>query len=177
MCNVIQRAVISVFSLDFFFLFSYRFILVCNLLAMGKALVRCCSAPKIWTVFLKLWRRKKCIFRIKVKVKSQKWTQIAIEPKMERMFLLPAGFAGCSPPSLSELVGKDVWFNFQEFIYLFTARSVRKLCRTQQARPILSSLSWLPTFVLFCYFYICIFFKHIKTFFCISLIFFCDYYL
>lgn len=108
MCNVIQRAVISVFSLDFFFFFfSYRFILVCNLLAMGKALVRCCSATKIWTVSLKLWRRKKMRFPDQSESQGSKRTQIAIEPKMERMFLLPAGFAGCSLPSPPELVGKD----------------------------------------------------------------------
>lgn len=75
---------------------------------MGKALVRCCSATKIWTVSLKLWRRKKMRFPDQSESQGSKRTQIAIEPKMERMFLLPAGFAGCSLPSPPELVGKDV---------------------------------------------------------------------
>lgn len=74
---------------------------------MGKALVRCCSATKIWTVSLKLWRRKKMRFPDQSESQVSKRTQIAIEPKMERMFLLPAGFAGCSLPSPPELVGKD----------------------------------------------------------------------
>lgn len=113
-----------------------------------------------------------------------KRTQIAIELKMERMFLLPVGFAGCSLPSPPELVGKDVFFCVCSVLVFQLSRVYLSVhCAfCSQAVPHAtssynSSLPLLTTdiFVSFCYFYICIIFKHIKTFFCISLICFCDY--